>query len=306
MSISGAEDPRQSKNQRREAAREKAKQLRETQRKKDVRNRVILISSLSVVVIAIIVGVTLVITSTIRPAGPGPANMASDGIQIGAGLVAVETPALAAGEAPVPTVNDPDSGVVDIRTYVDYLCPFCGQFEATNNEQMTEWIESGAATVEVHPLSILDRASLGTRYSTRAANAASCVANYAPDQFWAFNKLLFDNQPEENSEGLDDATLKELVGEAGVTDQGSIDTCIDDVEFRGFVADSTSRALQDPLPGTDEPVKGTPTVLVNGQKYEGSITDADAFAAFVVQVAGEAYDTSTSTPTPTPSAAPAG
>ncbi|MFB2582481.1 DsbA family protein [Herbiconiux sp. P15] len=305
MSISGAGDSRQSKNERREAAQQKAKQLREEQRKKDVRNRVILISSLSVVVIAIIVGVTLVITSTLRPEGPGPLNMASDGIQIGEGLTATTTPALAAGEAPQPTVTDPDSGVVDIRTYIDYMCPYCGQFEATNNEQMTEWLQSGAATVEVHPLSILDRSSLGTRYSTRAANAASCVANYSPDQFWDFNRLLFENQPEENSEGLDDATLKELATEAGVTAQSDIETCIDDASFRGFVADSTSRALQDPLPGAadDEPVTGTPTVLVNGEKYTGSLTDADAFAAFVVQVAGEAYDTSTSTPTPTPTPA---
>jgi protein-disulfide isomerase len=295
------DDSRLSKNQRREAAREKAKQLREQQRKKEVRNRIVLISSLAVVLVAIVVGITLVITSTIRPAGPGPENMASDGIVIGPDFVATSTPALAAGESPVATVTDPASGVVDIRMYVDYLCPFCGQFEATNNEQIGEWLQSGAATVEIHPISVLDRASLGTKYSTRAANAAACVANYSPDQFWDFSGLLFENQPEENSEGLDNAALKDLATQAAVTDQGSIDSCIDDTQFRGWVADSTSRALEGPLPGTEEPnVKGTPTVLVNGQKYSGSLDDPDAFSAFVVQVAGEAYDDSTATPTPTP------
>lgn len=298
----GGSDDRQSKNQRREAAREKAKQLREDQRKKDVRNRVILISSLSVVVLAILVGITLVITTTIgRTAGPGPLNMASDGITIGTDFTAVSTPALAAGEDPVPTVNDPASGTVDIRVYVDYMCPYCGQFETTNNAQMAEWLQSGAATVEIHPLSILDRSSLGTKYSTRAANAAACVANYAPDQFWAFNGLLYSNQPEENSSGLDDDTIKGLVEQAGVTDAGDIDSCIDDTQFKGWIADATSRALAGPLPDTDEAkVTGTPTVLVNGQKYSGSLTDPDAFSAFVVQVAGEAY--STATPTPTPAA----
>jgi len=301
MTTGGSDDSRLSKNQRREAAREKAKQLREQQRKKEVRNRVILISSLGVVLVAIVVGVTLVITSTLKPAGPGPLNMASDGLVVGTGLVAETTPALAAGEDPVPTVTDPTSGVVDIRTYVDYMCPYCGQFETTNNAQLTEWINSGAATVEVHPLSILDRASLGTKYSTRAANAAACVANYSPDQFWAFNGLLFENQPEENSEGLDNAAIKDLASQAGVTDLDAVNSCIDDTEFRGWVSDATSRALEGPLPGSDEPnVSGTPTVLVNGQKYTGSLTDPDAFSAFVVQVAGEAYDTSTATPTPTP------
>lgn len=301
----GPAGDRQSKNQRREAAREKAKELREEQRKREVRNRVILISSLSVVVVAIIVGITLVITSTLRPAGPGPLNMASDGIVIGAGEVAQTTPALAADEDPVPTPSDPASGVIEIRTYVDYLCPYCGQFETTNNAQLTEWINSGAATVEVHPLSILDRLSLGTKYSTRAANAAACVANYSPDQFWAFNTLMFENQPAENSEGLPNDTLKDFASQAGVTAQSDIDTCIDDAQFRSWVDSSTSRALAGPLPNTDEEkVGGTPFVLVNGQKYSGSLTDADAFAAFVVQVAGETSDTSTSTPTPTP--APAG
>ncbi|GLK17185.1 DsbA family protein [Herbiconiux flava] len=299
MTIDGPGD-RQSKNQRREAAREKAKQLREEQRKKEVRNRAILISSLSVVVIAIIVGVALVIVSTIRPAGPGPQNMASDGIQIGTGFVAETTPALAAGEDPVPTVNDPASGTVDIRVYLDYMCPYCGQFEATNNTQLGEWIESGAATVEIHPLSILDRSSLGSKYSTRSANAAACVANYSPDQFWDYNSLLFQNQPAENTEGLDNQKLKDLAGEAEVTAQGDIESCIDDTTFRGWVADSTSRALEGPLPDTDEAkVTGTPTVLVNGEKYTGSLTDPDAFSAFVVQVSGEAYSTATPTPTPT-------
>ncbi len=300
MTIGASGDSRQSKNQRREAAREKAKQLREEQRKKDVRNRVILISSLSVVVIAIIVGITLVITSTLKPAGPGPLNMASDGITIGTGFTAVTTPALASGESPVPTTNDPASGVVDIRMYIDYMCPYCGQFETTNNTQIGDWVKSGAATVEIHPLSILDRSSLGTAYSTRAANAAACVANYSPDQFWAFNGLLYTNQPAENTSGLDDSTLKDLASQAGVTAQGDIGSCIDSKQFKGWVADATSRALQGPLPNTSETaVTGTPTVLVNGQKYTGSLTDANAFSAFVVQVAGEAYSTATPTPTPT-------
>ncbi|MFB2554803.1 DsbA family protein [Herbiconiux liangxiaofengii] len=301
MTLGESGDSRQSKNQRREAAREKAKLLREEQRKKEVRNRVVLISSLSVVVIAIIVGVALVIVSTIKPAGPGPANMASDGIQISTGFVAETTPALAAGEDPVPSTTDPASGVVDIRVYLDYMCPYCGQFEATNNTQLGEWVQSGAATVEIHPLSILDRSSLGTKYSTRAANAAACVANYSPDQYWQYNSLLFQNQPTENTEGLDDATLKDLASQAGVTAQSDIESCIDDTQFRGWVADATSRALAGPLPDTDEAkVTGTPTVLVNGEKYTGSLTDPDAFSAFVVQVSGEAY--STATPTPTPAA----
>ena len=52
-------------------------------------------------------------------------------------------------------------------------------------------------------------------------------------------------------------------------------------------ADATTRALDGPLPGTDLPaVTGTPTVLVDGQQYQGAIDDPAAFAAFVEQVSG--------------------
>ncbi|CAD6003651.1 thioredoxin domain-containing protein [Agreia sp. COWG] len=304
MSNGSAGDGRLSKNERREAAREKAKVLREQQRKKDVRNRVFLFGGLGVVVLAIGVIVALIIVSAIKPAGPGPANMASDGITIGQGKIAVTSPALASDAAPVVPSPDYSTGVVDIQVYIDYLCPYCGQFEATNAEQIGQWVDSGAATLTTHPLSILDRGSLGTKYSTRSANAAACVANYSPDNFFDFSALLFKNQPAENTEGLTDAQLKGYVSDSGATQVSQIESCIDDTQFKGWVSASTSRALQGPLPNTDvAKVEGTPTVLVNGQQYSGSLTDASAFSAFVLQVSSQAYSTSTPTPTPAPTAA---
>ncbi|MCU1436948.1 MAG: hypothetical protein JWP66_35, partial [Naasia sp.] len=70
---------RPSKNDRREAAREKARQLREEQKKRERRNRVLLGGGIGIGVLAIIAIVVFVIFTSIRPAGPGPANMASDG-----------------------------------------------------------------------------------------------------------------------------------------------------------------------------------------------------------------------------------
>jgi protein-disulfide isomerase len=304
MSYGSAGDGRLSKNDRREAAREKAKVLREQQRKKDLRNRIFLFGGLGVVVIAIGVAVTLIIVSAIKPAGPGPLNMASDGLTVGQGFVAATTPSQAADAEPTAPTPDYSTGVVDIQVYVDYLCPFCGQFEATNSEQIGQWIESGAATLTTHPLAILDRGSLGTKYSTRSANAAACVANYSPDNFYDFNALLFANQPAENTEGLDNDALKGYVTEAGAAKVSQIEECIDDTQFKDWVSASTARALQGPLPNTEvEKIEGTPTVLVNGQQYSGSLTDADAFSAFVLQVASEAYSTATPTPTPEPTVA---
>lgn len=298
MTVMRPDDNRLTKNQRREDAREKAKYLREEQRKKELRNRVLLFSGLSLVLGAIAVCVVLIIVSSAKPAGPGPLNMASDGIKIGAGRVAEVTPALAASEQPTPSAPNAKD-VVDIRIYVDYLCPFCGQFETTNIVQIGKWLDSGAATYEVHPLALLDRSSLGTKYSTRSANAAACVANYSPDTFFDFSTLLFANQPEENTEGLPDSRLKELVAQSGAASTAEINKCIDDLQFKGWVGQSSSRALTEPIPGSSLPkVTGTPTVLVNGQQYTGALTDPDAFANFVLQISGDTFSTSTPTPAP--------
>ena len=65
--------------------------------------------------------------------------------------------------------------------------------------------------------------------------------------------------------------------------------------------DATERALTGPIPNSElESVTGTPTVLVNGKQYVGSLEDTAEFQAFVLQAAGESYSESNGTPTPTP------
>lgn len=286
------------KNDRREAAREKAKELRAAQRKKDLRNRVFIQGGIILGVLAVVAIVAVIVVTSIRPASKGPANMASDGIVVSKGLAAVPTEALAAGADPVPTADDP--AVAQIRVYLDYLCPYCGDFERANGKQMESLIESGAATVEIHPIAILTARSAGTKYSLRAANAASCVADSSPDSFWAFNSALFADQPAEGSEGLTDAQLIEIAGTAGAK---GVSECIKNQDFAGFVQSATDRAKDGPIPGSTVPqVKGTPTILVNGKQYNGSLTDSDEFRAFVLQASSETYSTSTPTPTPTETA----
>ncbi|MEJ3403808.1 thioredoxin domain-containing protein [Rathayibacter sp. YIM 133350] len=294
-------EPRPSKNQRREAAREKARQLREEQKKKERRNRVLLQSGIAVVVLAIVAIVVLVIVQSVKPAGPGPKNMASDGILIGEGLKAVQTPAIAAGSTPTPSVPDETGNVANIRMYVDYLCPYCNQFESTNSAQMEQWLNDGAATVEIHPINLLEGRSLGTKYSLRAANAAACVANYSPNDFWAFNTAMYANQPQENTAGPSDQEMIKVIKDAGVGSMSKIESCVKGKDFNAWVNAATDRAVNEPLPNSDvKEFKGTPTVIVNGKSYSGSLTDPKEFSSFVLQAAGETYSTSTPTPTPTP------
>ncbi|MCD2444258.1 thioredoxin domain-containing protein [Agromyces sp. SYSU K20354] len=308
MSIGGADKPRPSRNEQREAAREKARALREEQKKRERRNRWLIQGGIIVAVLAVAGLVAGLIFNNVRPAGPGPANMASNGIVLTGAegvITPVETPALDADETPTPTVPDETGTVANIVTYVDYLCPFCGDFEQTNSASIRAMIEEGAATLEVHPIAILTNKSAGTQYSLRAANAAACVADNSPVSFLDFHDLMFENQPEEGTEGLSNDEIKALAKQAGVSSLSTIEKCIDDKQFHSWVQDATNRALTQPVPNSDlASITGTPTVLVNGKQYVGSLTDPAEFQSFVLQATGETFSESSASPTPTPSPAP--
>ena len=72
-----------------------------------------------------------------------------------------------------------------------------------------------------------------------------------------------------------------MVKGAGLDDP-DVNSCINGETFKSWVSAATARSGTGPLPNTSVPsVTGTPTVLVNGNQYTGSLTDANAFASFV-------------------------
>jgi len=288
-----------SKKARRDQAREHAREMREQERKRKVRNGWIIRGSVGLALIAVAV-ITVLIFNSVRQAEieaavpkPGPENMISDGILLqgdGAGnIVAVPTAAIAAGGDYTPTDVTKYADTVNIVTYVDYFCPVCQAFEQANAEQIGTWVSAGAATLEVHPISILDGRSLGTRYASRAANAMACVAQYDPDRFFQASTAMYGSQPAEGTAGLTNEEIAAVLAQSGVT---SLDVvkCINDETFKQWVTDATARTNVGPIPNSELPrVTGTPTVLVNGYQYPGAVNDAAAFAEFVSAVASGSY-----------------
>jgi protein-disulfide isomerase len=285
----------------RQAARERARALREQHRRQDRRRRLIVTGSVVLGTLLILAIVATVLVSLSRPTARGPLNMISDGIKIGAGLKAEPTAALQPGEQPVASKKNPRT-VLDIKIYVDYLCQDCGAFMRTNGDQLRAFTKSGAATVEIHPIAVLTSKSDGTQYSLRAANAAACVAELSPDDFFDFDLALFRRQPKENSGGLTSEQLLSRAEGAGVGHLVQVRRCVRDVRFRSWVQAATTRALSGPLPGVNLPsIKQTPTILVNGKQFVyGRNLGAQDFAAFMQEVAGDEF-TATPSPTPTPS-----
>lgn len=297
-----------SKNERRDAAREKAREERLRQQRRERRNKVVLQASIGLVILAIVAVVAVIIVNSVRPPGPGPANMANGGITIqGADLKAVRTDPLASGATPTPAV--PTSGTVLIQAWEDFGCPACQSFEQTNGALIKQLVTSGAAQIQYFPIAILDSRFTDGDYSTRAANAAVAVANYSPDSFAAFHSLLYqtDVQPAEGTAGLDDDRLIALVKQVKPSNLSQIESAIRDKQFANWIGERTDEFTSDSgaLKGVDFSKRlladgtksgpGTPTVLVNGQYYDSKT----AFGSFVTSVGGAYTPTPTPTPTPT-------
>lgn len=283
--------PRPTKNQRREEAREAARVAREKALKRQKLLKWLIPTIASVAILAIVGGVVWAVVAFQPPPKKeaGPANMISDGIVFEAdgdgGVRYVPTAAIKKGGDPVPT--EQREGLLNIVTYVDFSCPACKVFEQTNSAQIQELVAKGEATLEVHPIAILDYRGYTSDFSTRANNVAACVAEYAPSRFLDVMAAMYEQQPSEGGAGLGNTAIKGVVHSAGLEDD-DIDRCIDGEVFTPWVTTATQRALQGPLPNTEvESVDGTPTILVNGNLYSGSLNDAAAFRAFLQEQAAD-------------------
>lgn len=304
-------DEKLTKNQRREAAREVARIEREKQKKRETRNRILFRGGSTLAILAILAIVAIVIYSSTRPAGPGPANMASDGIVLTGsadGIEVASTDGIPEGGTPTATDTASLDRDVNIELYIDYLCPFCNQFETANGEQITQWVESGIASVEIHPIAILDSKSAGTRYSSRAANAAACVAVYDPTKFLDVNAAFYAaDGVEEGTANLTNAQIIDVMRGAGVADD-KVDTCVNSETYKGWVTSATQRAVGNTDLQDENGSFGTPRIIVNGAFYTGALDDAQAFSAFVQQAAAAGTsdsgtdDSATPSPSPTPTA----
>lgn len=314
--MSSDESQNAASSERRDAVREKALQVKARQS----RARLIRRTSLAIVAVAFVAVIAVVVTWTVSSSASkpmmSPANVVDDGFVVsdvtGGGVGAEEsdangslegeaaTPTPTAEPEPTPTASPTEAPAVDIRVYVDYLSTGSRDFQLANMKQLSEWVDDGAATLTYYPVAMLTAKSNGTKYSLRAAGAAACVAQNAPDYFFAFNDALLRQQPEVDSDGYSDSELAAMAIATGLDGPKVVRACIEGQSYASWAKTATERALQE-LPGTDgAALTGTPMVLVNGTQYVGKLGDAKEFAQFVLTVASDAYYKATPTPTPTP------
>ncbi len=197
-----------------------------------------------------------------------------------------DAPAPQAEQAAPAEADDVDGLIVgdgdqEVVLYVDLHCPPCADLLTANREQLTEWIESGEASVEIRPVAILDHASEDSDYSTRAAAAVACQADENPELLLDYLFTLAEEQPAVGDEGHSDRALIDFADELG---GGSIADCVDDGDRLDWVDAATAAALQGPIDGADiERISYTPTVLVNGVLFENHSSDPADLAEFFTE-----------------------
>lgn len=195
------------------------------------------VTAAAVVVVLVIGGVVWFANSQSTSPGTVPESSAVNG----------DTGAIAVG-----------SGDQTVDTYIDFMCPVCNSFEQAYGPTLQQLTDDGTITLNVHPISILDSQSQGTQYSTRAANAAYCVAVDDPANVPAFVKALYAQQPKEGTSGLDDATLGTIAQNAGASD--AVTSCITDGTYTKYVTAMTKKTPSQTGSGIS-----TPTIAINGE-----------------------------------------
>jgi protein-disulfide isomerase len=154
------------------------------------------------------------------------------------------------GDGIVVGVLGPDPVRIDV--YIDFLCPFCRQFELSSGAALAGLVTQRLASVVYHPMNFLDEAST-TNYSTRASASSGCAADQ--DLFVEYAHALFAHQPAEGGPGLTDAELAEIGRSTGLADPFA--SCVSEAPYLDWPSYVTERAAA-------AGVSGTPTVLVAG------------------------------------------
>ena len=146
----------------------------------------------------------------------------------------------------------PTDAKATVDLWVDYSCPHCQEFEATNDATITSLVASGKLAVTYHNIQIV------TDYGTEAGSASACMAVHDPAAWPAYNAALYANHSADtDSWGASDFTRFAAANGGGDATQ----KCTTDGTYRGWITANTAAS-------TKADVSGTPTMFIDGKKTD--------------------------------------
>jgi protein-disulfide isomerase len=306
--LSNKERRKVSKREQALYSREMVEVRRKEARARKIRRRVTQVVAVVAAVAVVGTGSSLIIWNNVRSGEVGPANMLSDGILLTgstnsttkqATIAPVSTDAIQTDAKPVPTNLQTYSKTANIVIYVDYAAPQTAKFSDAQSTMIDNWLAAGYITLEIHPVATSNSAN--NDYSKRAANAAACVAAYAPTQFLAVHAALLKAASTKAETTMTTVALSALVTKAGVTDT-KVTSCISGTSYGAWVTAATLRATHGGVLNANvKTLKSAPLLVVNTKAYTGKYTDNTALTTFISNTyANAAAGSSTASPTPTP------
>ena len=236
-----------------------ARRVVEQQKATERRRRVTLWTSVAVVLVLVIAGLV------------GWSQLSNQQSDTASKLV---TPSVAVDQGTAFKVG---TGPVQVDLYEDFQCPICNEFEQQTGATVKQMIDQNKITVLYHPVSILDRESNGTEYSTRSAGAAAAAAEGG--KFTQYHDALYQNQPAEGTDGLTNAQLIDLGKTVGLGT--AFANAVNDKTYDAWAAKATDTF-------SSRGFNGTPTILVAGKQVQGPNQTLPDTAVFTqaVQAAG--------------------
>jgi protein-disulfide isomerase len=163
----------------------------------------------------------------------------------------------------------PDSAAVKVEIWSDFQCPACDSFaKSTLIDLVKKYGTTGDVQFSDHAIWFI-----GTNQNQDSLNAGA-AAECAGEQnlYWPYHDYLFANQGAENSGWPNRTLLDGIAGKVGA-DATKFAACYDGGAQHTTVKDNT--ALAEKIP-----VKGTPTIRINGVTYESQyVPTADQLSA---------------------------
>jgi protein-disulfide isomerase len=162
-------------------------------------------------------------------------------------------PKLLDDPVPIPTLGSPVMGPANARItlveFSDFQCPYCSKAVAQINATLKAYPNDVRLIFKQYPLD---------SHPAAAISAAASLAAHQQGKFWPMHDVLFANRPK-----LSRQSILVWAKEIGL-------------DMTRFTADLDSDAvkkavLRDQADGDKAGVEGTPTVFLNGQKYNGDL-----------------------------------
>lgn len=151
----------------------------------------------------------------------------------------------------------------------DPLCPGCGALEREIGSTIEYWVDNGKLVYKNWPISILNRLSNNTEYSTRVAAAFYRMAELEPDHYLDFVKIMYESgvQPNESAfKDIPDEKIAEYAEKAGASKDNA--RKVIDGKYKDYVdANSENLSKDESLYREASGTKTfmTPLLIINGE-----------------------------------------